>query len=276
MMALWPLTLGMTAAAAATAVPLPSPVAPPGRRVRWVVETSAQPGPRAIEALLPDSWREGERLPVVYVLPVEKEDGRRFGGALDEVARLGLQNRHHVIAVAPTFAQAPWYGDHAKDRGAQQERYVVEDVVPSVDRHLPSLGGAESRFLVGFSKSGWGAFTLMLRHPDTFGGAAAWDAPLMMETLGRWETSEIFGTEDAFDRFRVDRLLRERGAAVGTSRRLVLMGHGRFADDVRGAHALMQSLAVPHQYRDGPARAHRWDSGWLEEAFALLLADRRS
>jgi hypothetical protein len=52
----------------------------------------------------------------------------------------------------------------------------------------------------------------------------------------------------------------------------VLLGHGRFADDVRGAHVLMESLGVPHEYRDGPTREHRWDSGWMEEAFALLLA----
>jgi S-formylglutathione hydrolase FrmB len=112
------------------------------------------------------------------------------------VARLGLHNRHHVVVVAPTFGQAPWYGDHATDPRAQQERYFVQDVVPSVDRLLPTLATPAARLLLGFSKSGWGAFSLVLRHPETFGGAAAWDAPLLMEKLGRWETGETFGSEE--------------------------------------------------------------------------------
>ena len=40
----------------------------------------------------------------------------------------------------------------------------------------PEIGNpdARGRMLVGYSKSGWGAFTLLLRHPGVFSRAAAY------------------------------------------------------------------------------------------------------
>jgi hypothetical protein len=250
---------------------LPGSLPAQGRRVRFLVATAAQPGPRMVEALVPDTLRPGDRVGVVYVLPVEPDSGRQFGSGLDEVARLGLHNRYHVIAVAPTFAQVPWYGDHPTDSAVRQEHYLVRDVVPAVERHLPAIAAPHGRFLLGFSKSGWGAFTLLLRHPEVFGAAAAWDAPLMMDALGRFKTRDVFGTPETFERYRVSTLLRTRGVAVGRCRRIVLLGHGQFRRDVLAAHALMDSLGVPHVYRAHRFLAHHWASGWLPDAFALVV-----
>ena len=36
-------------------------------------------------------------------------------------------------------------------------------------------------------------------------------------------------------------------------------------------HDLLNQLAIPHVYRDGPQRKHDWHSGWVEEAVGLLL-----
>ena len=53
-----------------------------------------------------------------------------------------------------------------------------------IEQHYPARADRDGRLLVGFSKSGWGAYSLLLRHPDRFGKAAAWDAPLMEERAG--------------------------------------------------------------------------------------------
>jgi hypothetical protein len=59
--------------------------------------------------------------------------------------------------------------------------------------------------LLGFSKSGWGAlFSLLLRHPDVFGKAAAWDAPLVMDSPGRHGNGDIFGTPENFEKYSPD------------------------------------------------------------------------
>ena len=52
------------------------------------------------------------------------------------------------------------------------------------------------------------------RHPDLFGKAAAWDAPLMMDRPGRYGSGDVFGTPENFEAYRVARLLEARGARM--------------------------------------------------------------
>ena len=41
---------------------------------------------------------------------------------------------------------------------------------------------------------------MLLRHPDVFGKAAAWDAPLMLDRPGRYGSGDVFGTPENFER----------------------------------------------------------------------------
>ena len=226
-----------------------------------------QPGPSRISVLLPRSANPPLR--VVYILPVEPGAQVAFGDPLKEIERLGLNDKYGVAFVKPEFHDAPWYGDHPVDLRKRQESHFLDCVMPYVTATLPVVNTKEGTFLVGFSKSGWGAFSLALRHPDRFEGIAVWDAPLMQTKPIRWEMPSIFGTQENFDKYRIDLLLRAAGSLPDL--RIVLLGYGLFRSDVVSAHELMQSLDISHTFRDGPKRVHRWDSGWLREAIEILL-----
>ncbi len=236
------------------------------------VQSRFQRGTTEIRILLPDDLEPGREHPVLYLLPVEVQNEHRFGDGLKEARRLDLANRYRLICVAPTFSHLPWYADHPTNKEIRQEAYLLQVVVPFVDRTYPTLRKREGRLLVGYSKSGWGACSLLLRHPDLFGKAAAWDAPLMMEAPNRFGMGPIFGTQANFERYRIDALLRKRGKGLGPEKRLILTGYDAFRDHHRSAHALMTELGVPHVDRDGPHRKHDWHSGWLEESVELLMA----
>ncbi|HEY3787861.1 MAG TPA: alpha/beta hydrolase-fold protein [Urbifossiella sp.] len=60
--------------------------------------------------------------------------------------------------------------------------------VPFIDKTYPVRAEAGGRLLLGFSKSGWGAYSLRMRHPDLFGKAAAWDAPLIQENFDAYRS----------------------------------------------------------------------------------------
>lgn len=226
-----------------------------------------------IRVLLPVKRDAGKQYPVVYVLPVEAGTESRYGDGLKEVQKLGLHNALGVIAVAPTFAHLPWYADHPTDREIRQETYFLKVVVPFIDKTYPVRAGAEGRLLLGFSKSGWGAWTLLLRHPDLFGKAAAWDAPLMLDKPGKYGSGDVFGTAANFADYRVSKLLDEKAAKLQKGRRLILLGYGNFRAEHEQAHALMDRLKVAHEYQDGPARKHDWHSGWVKEAAERLVAE---
>jgi hypothetical protein len=127
--------------------------------------------------------------------------------------------------------------------------------------------------LVGFSKSGWGAYSLLLRRPDHFGKAAAWDAPLMEPRPARFGMGPIFGTPENFEHYRITTLLARHAPELRTKTRLILLGYGNFREQHEQVHALMANREVRHTYVDGPRREHRWEGGWLTEAVELLLSD---
>jgi S-formylglutathione hydrolase FrmB len=216
----------------------------------------------------------GKRYPVVYLLPVEAGRGNRFGDGLLEAKKLGLADKFQVIFVAPTFAHLPWYADHPSRSDLQQEKYFLDVVVPFIERTYPVVAERGGRLLLGFSKSGCGAFSLILRHPDRFGKAAAWDAPLMMERSGKYGSGEIFGPGDNFEHYRITKLLEEHAKEFRGDPRLFHFGYGSFRDEHRQADSLMEKLGVARVYRDGPQRRHDWHSGWVAEAVEWLAPAR--
>jgi hypothetical protein len=241
------------------------------------VESEYQDAPTRLRILLPDRLDKAGRCPVLYVLPVEASDGQHYGDGLREIQKLGLHNKYRLVCVMPTFARIPWYADHPTDRKRRQEAYLLRVVLPFVEEKYPVQAGPRGRLLLGFSKSGWGAFSLLLRHPDVFGKAAAWDAPLDLAAPGKYGSGEIFGTAENFEKYRVGRLLEEQAGKLGDRRRLAVLGFGNFRAAHQAAHDLMDRRKIAHEYRDGPPRNHNWQSGWVAEAVEFLAgpaADR--
>lgn len=244
---------------------------PQGLLVHEVRSTYQADGTQ-IRILTPDQLPVGRKYAAVYVLPVEAGAENRYGDGLREIQSLALHNRHAAIFIAPTFSHLPWYADHPTNRALRQESYFLQVVIPFVERTYPVRTEAEARLLLGFSKSGWGAWTLLLRHPDRFGKAAAWDAPLALDAPGKYGSGPIFGTAENFAGYRIDKLLARKAANLGDRPRLILTGYGNFRGEHAATHDWLRKLNIAHVYRDGPARRHDWHSGWVGEAVELLLA----
>ncbi len=237
------------------------------------VQSSYQAGTTLIRVLQPDTLLIDKKYPVIYVLPVEAGTESRYGDGLSEVKKLDLHNKFGAVFVAPTFFHLPWYADHPTNAAIRQESFFIKVIVPFIDKNYPVRAETEGRLLLGFSKSGWGAWSLILRHPDLFGKAIAWDAPLMMAKPGMYGSGDIFGTADNFENYRVSKLLVDNADKFSNEKkkRLVLMGYGNFRAEHVRVQAMMDELKIAHEYRDGPERKHDWHSGWVNEAVELFL-----
>ena len=157
------------------------------------VKSEYQAGPTQIRVLLPDRLEPEARYPVVYVLPVEPRDEHHYGDGLIEVRKHDLHNRHGTIFVAPTFSHLPWYADHPTDPEIRQETLLPGSRRPVHRRPLPGEGGPGGAAPAGLQQVGLGAYSLLLRHPEVFGRAAAWDAPLMMDSPGKYGSAPSSG-----------------------------------------------------------------------------------
>lgn len=235
----------------------------------YALSSPYQKNPTTLRVLATDEALKAETKRIVFVLPVEPKEEHRFGDGLEEFLKLELHKKYGVIVVAPAFEQLPWYADHATNENLRQESHFIKAIVPAADQLFP--GKKTQRLLLGFSKSGWGAFCMILRHPDLFAAASAWDAPLMKAKPDQFGMGAIFGTQENFEKYEVSRLLHEKGAPFQVAKRLALSGYENFREHTQQAHALLESLKIQHDYADGPLRKHVWGSGWVEESLKALL-----
>lgn len=235
------------------------------------IESPHQAAPTKIFVLKPDSSNREKRHRMLFVMPVEAGEGTRWGNGLKELQKHDLHNKYKLICVAPTFSDLPWYADHPENSRLQQEAYVLETVLPVLRWQVPeSRHDRDGRLLLGFSKSGWGAWSLLLRHSDTFGRAAAWDAPLMMKPPGKYGSKPIFGTEENFARYQLSSLVTHAAQLEFHADRLIHAGYGNFRSEHVEMNTLLESLKLQVVFLDGPKREHHWNSGWLPEVVKLL------
>ena len=238
----------------------------------YTVTSALQDGPCAVQVLLPDDVDPKKRYPALYVLPVAPGTDGKWGSGIVEARRRDVHNRFGLICVAPALSDWPWYADHPTEPSKRQERYLLEVVLPLVEARHPVLRQPRGRLLVGFSKSGWGAWSLLLRHPKVFGGAAAWDAPLMEQTPERFGMGAVFGTRENFERYRITDLLQDRADQLrGERPRLVLAGYGNFGGQVKRMHRRLEALRIPHRFDNRTRRRHDWHSGWFAETVRHLI-----
>ncbi len=236
----------------------------------YTLQSDYQPTATKLRVLGPDSDKIDALL---LLLPVEPNTGSQFGDPMAVAKAEGIHNKNNLLVVMPTFAQMPWYGDHPSKAGIRQESHLTQAVLPALDQLFPPDKGAKRRrLLLGFSKSGWGAVSLLVRHPALFESAAAWDAPLMVEDVDRYDMKDVFGTKAYFaDEYYLPNLLRQQAPLLEKRKRLALLGHALFEDQMKRSHALLSELKIPHHHAATASTEHKWDAKWMNAAVSELI-----
>ena len=118
----------------------------------WTVISPYQEGENKIEVLLPDNMKKGKRYPVVYILPVNEGIKTTYGHPLSEARKNNLQNKYQCIVVCPAFTILPWYGNNPNKPTVRQNQYLMDVVLPIIDKEYPTIADSTGRYLIGFSK----------------------------------------------------------------------------------------------------------------------------
>ena len=109
---------------------------------------------------------------VIIFLPVEAVGSYQYGDPYELARTHDLAKAYDALLVFPDFEHIPWYADHPT-MNIHQETYMVGTFLQEIDQIAETSVAPAQRLLLGYSKSGWGAVTLLLRHPHIFGRAAA-------------------------------------------------------------------------------------------------------
>lgn len=244
------------------------------------IESPYQAKETSLRVLMPDKVDLTKQYRVLYVLPVHEDGEFRHGDGLIEMKKLNVHNEHQVICVSPSFTAQPWFADHDLNPQKLEESHLIKTVIPFVDANYPTQAGSDGRFLIGFSKSGWGAIALLLRNPDLFDKAAGWDIGIRVDTGPIEEDDRAeriareWGTVENFEANRISNLVKTRGKDLGDEARLFYYStEGTRAIGGVEIHRLLVEHEIPHRYVMEPHRKHAWDTGWIPEAMAFLLSD---
>ncbi len=241
-------------------------------------------GPQILRVLRPTNPAPGVAHNFLFVLPVESGLGTTYGDGLATIEAANLQNQYNLTIVEPSFAIDPWYADNPNDPNLQYETFMTSELQPWVKAHLATTG-TEQNWLIGFSKSGIGAEDLLLKHPDLFTLAAAWDFPAGMSdydgtdpirgtTVGG-DPQDGYGTSANFQanyRLSAAFLDSHKAPFVGSNRTWI-GGYSAFQADMTYYNSLLATEGIAHSTETPTSMDHSWDSGWVPLALAALEQD---
>lgn len=125
--------------------------------------------------LPPNYVRSGMRYPVLYLLHGGGSDHGAWmslGGIrkmMDELIKADPRNA--LIVVSPDGNDAQWYDSY--DRTILNERYMLDYVMPYIERHYRTIADRRGRSIAGLSNGGYGALHYAAKAPDRFVAAGS-------------------------------------------------------------------------------------------------------
>lgn len=142
---------------------------------------AGDPAERRFPVYLPPSYDGQRRFPVIYLLSGFASTGTsfmnyRFGRPTvpEMVEQLIAAHRMEECIVVMPDCMTRYGGSQYVDSSATgpYESYIVEELIPCIDRELATLPHREYRAIAGKSSGGFGALQLAMRHPDIFSAVA--------------------------------------------------------------------------------------------------------
>lgn len=238
----------------------------------------------------PSSYQNGsEKYPVLYLLHGGSGAFSDWHKKVTEprlVARMAEE--YNLIIVTPGVGPASYYYDSPMMDSVRYETYMINELIPHIDKTFRTLAKKESRAITGLSMGGHGAITLSAKHPDLFIAAGSMSGVMNIDT-------RLWKVDDNFRNIRIQRQQDMLGknlnyegpefntyTAVGFVNQMKSNGLALIIDcgvddflieTNRQIHQLLLENGTPHEYIERPG-AHTWRY-WTEALpFHLLFFDR--
>lgn len=215
--------------------------------------------PVTVVAVLPDGASEHHPAPLLLLL--HGYGGDAFSWLKIKTGLPALVDRTGIALLCPDGGQS-WYMDSPVDTTSRYESFLVGELIPYADAHLPVARDARHRAVAGLSMGGFGAMRLGLLHPDLFGAAGSMSGGLDIRPFpGRWELDRLLGRQsespENWEQMTPINLIAQLDPAR-TPALIIDCGYDDFIFEVnRTFHRELRRRGIPHDFcvRPGGARA---------------------
>jgi enterochelin esterase-like enzyme len=218
---------------------------------------------RSSAVYLPPGYTPTRAYPVIYLLhgmrgsPSSLWNALRLATVADGLISSGQATP--FIGVIPVAG--PTVNPDSGEWAGIWESYVVGDVVPWVDAHLPTQATAGGRALEGLCAGGYGAVDIGLRHPGMFGTLGSWEgyfAPVFRDGPFVHATAADLAAHDP------SLLVKRDAARLAQSGVRFYISAGADHARIRRSWSVafgqqLQTLRLPHQlWLQPPSQGHFW------------------
>ncbi len=125
--------------------------------------------------ILPTGYAStSERYPVIYLL--HGLTGH-FNNWTDKTKLAEYSTAYKFIIVTPEGGDG-WYTDSATVPADKYESYIVEELIPEIDKKFRTLADRDHRAIAGLSMGGYGAIKFGLKYPEIFSLAGSFSGAL--------------------------------------------------------------------------------------------------
>lgn len=288
-----------TAIACGSALIIVSPPLTPG------VLTSQTPANPRVQTIQFESKLVGKTLPYNVLLPVnynqpESRSKRypviyllhgltgHYTNWLDKTRLVDYTAAYEVIVVMPEGNDG-WYTDSVIVPANKYESYIMQELIPDVEKRFRASGERGGRAIAGLSMGGYGALKFGVKHPEMFVFAAsmsgALDAASWTEADLKgldfiWRTLQpVFGAEKSETRAANDlrKLYSELNAQKIAGLPYVYVDCGtedQLLEINRSFVDILTKQKVPHEYRQLPG-GHSWAYWDSQVQEVLRIASKR-
>jgi putative tributyrin esterase len=171
-------------------------VAPASARVQTIQFESKLVGTiLPYNVLLPVDYNQpaakSKRYPVMYLL--HGLTGH-YTNWLDKTRLVEYTAGSDVIIVMPEGNNS-WYTDSATVPTDKYESYIVQELIPDVEKRFRASSAREGRAIAGLSMGGYGALKFGVKHPELFVFAASLSGAL---DAASWTEADLKGRESTW------------------------------------------------------------------------------
>ena len=239
--------------------------------------------------LLPVNYNQPEsrskRYPVIYLL--HGLTGH-YTNWLEKTKLVDYTAPYEFIIVMPEGNDA-WYTDSATVPTDKYESYILQELIPDVEKRFRAISDAGSRAIAGLSMGGYGALKFGVKYPQQFVfvasmsgalGAASWTESDLkgLEFILR-SLQSVYGSESSPTRAANDlgRLYRDLPAASIASLPYIYLDCGtedQLLQVNRDFVAILMTRKIPHEYRQLPG-GHSWTYWDSQVQEVLRIASKK-
>lgn len=164
--------------------PVPTPPTPQPVIKTFQLESKLMARPIPYSAILPANYDVDKeaRFPVIYML-------HGLGGdhKITKLSSAKYTDQQRVIMIFVEGGKG-FYTDSATKPNDKYESYVVNELIPEVDKNLRTLADRKGRAVAGVSMGGYGALKYGIKYPQLFSLAVSWSGAVNVTTVHEAKT----------------------------------------------------------------------------------------